>query len=118
MAVSSRFSAGWALAAAAGAIAAPVLGGLLYRSRTTPLPGLSIVDVEVDGRVLSTDELVALAPAVRGHLLWDLPLIALYGLGLVGGALLLGAVSRSMAGRTLARFGLFAALVAVVADLV
>ena len=115
----SRFSVGWAIRGRDRALAAPVLGRPpATASRTTPLPHLTIIDVELDGRDTVDRPLAALAPAVRGHLLWDLPLIALYGLGLLGGALLLRAVSQSSAGRGLARFGVFAGAVAIAADLV
>lgn len=114
----SRLSASGALFVAAVAVAAPLLGGYLYRRNTTRLPGDGIVGIELNGRALSPDQIATLAPAVRGHLLWDLLLIALYGLGLVLGAWLLQVVSRSATARGWARFGLFAAVVLVVADVV
>ncbi|HEV7212675.1 MAG TPA: hypothetical protein VGN47_13290 [Blastococcus sp.] len=113
-----RFASTGALVTAVVAVAAPVLGGYLYRQHTEVLPGGGIAGIELDGGALSPARVVALAPAVRAHLLWDLPLIALYGLGLVLGALLALSVSRSATGRRWARFGLFATAVTVLADLV
>ena len=56
----------------------------LYRQharRTLPEPS-TIVDIELDGgAAVDRRALAALAPPSVGHLLWDLPLIALYGLG-------------------------------------
>ncbi|MGZ4604953.1 MAG: hypothetical protein ACXVXV_02330 [Blastococcus sp.] len=114
----SRFSSAGALVAAVVAIAAPVLGAYLYRQHTAVLPGGGIVGVELRGGTLTPAQVIALAPAVRGHLLWDLPLIALYGLGLTLGAVLAVSISRSASGRAWARFGVFAAAVTVLADLV
>lgn len=112
----SRLSPGGAALAAAGAVAAPLLGGYLYRRNTPALPGDGIVGIELHG--LAPGRIAALAPDVRAHLLWDLPLIALYGLGLLLGGWLLLRLSRSPAGRAWARFGVFAAGAVVLTDLV
>jgi hypothetical protein len=111
----SRLPAGVAALVAGVAIVAPLLGGYLYQRNTTALPGDGIVGIELHG--IAPGRIAALAPAVRGHLLWDLSLIALYGLGLLLGGWLLLNLSRSSAGRGWARFGLFAAAAMVVADL-
>lgn len=110
-----RLSAGTAALAAAMALVAPVLGGYLYRRNTPALPGDGIVGIELHGT--APDRVAALAPAVREHLLWDLPLITLYGFGLFLGGWLLLSLSRSSASRRWAGFGLFAVAVMVVADL-
>ena len=72
-----------AVIAVLAAVLAPVAGFALYARSTPALPSIGIVDVELDGGTLSRARVAALAPLVRSHLRWDLPLILLYGIGLV-----------------------------------
>jgi hypothetical protein len=99
------------------AVALPVLGTMLYGARTPGLGGLMIGDIALGATAMDRHRLLTLRGELRSHLLWDLPFIALYGLGFTLGALLLLAVSRSTAGRRWAGFGVFATGVAVIADL-
>ena len=117
--------AGWlrrsrtrAVPAALIALALPAVGGLLYGARTPGLGGLEIADIALGANDMDRHRLLTLRGELRSHLLWDLSFIALYGLGFLVGALLLLAVARSTATRRWAGFGVFAAGVAVLADVV
>jgi hypothetical protein len=64
------------------AVVAPAVGFALYICGPRRCRTRGIIGVELDGGALRPDRIAALAPLVRSHLLWDPPLILLYGTGL------------------------------------
>ena len=112
-----RLSLWWASLVALVAVGLPLAGGALYDSLAPGLGGLEIVDIQLGARDMSRHRILTLRDELEQQLGWDLLYIALYGAGLLLGAWLLLSYSRSDAGVRWARFGLLAAVVAVLADL-
>jgi hypothetical protein len=106
-----------AILAEVTALAALVVGFVAYGGQAAPLPGTTMIDLELGGK-LPRRSVTEPVSAVRHNLLWDLPLIALYGAGLALGVLLFMRVTRSASTQSWAWFGLFAVVATIAADLV